>query len=135
MGQEIIIDVNLKGVFNCCKSAAAMMVESNYGKIVNISSASGQMGNIGQVNYAASKGGVISITKTLAKDANVDGIIFERLAFCDNHGVDSPMQAKELEAMGIPVMIIEKEYMLSDVGRLQTRVDAFVERIERRNGR
>lgn len=63
-----VIDVNLKGVFNCCKSAAAMMVESNYGKIVNISSASGQMGNIGQVNYAASKGGVISITKTLAKE-------------------------------------------------------------------
>jgi 3-oxoacyl-[acyl-carrier protein] reductase len=63
-----VIDVNLKGVFNCCKSATAMMVDSNYGKIVNITSASGQMGNIGQVNYAASKGGVISVTKTLAKE-------------------------------------------------------------------
>ena len=63
-----VIDVNLKGVFLCCKYAAKMMSEQHYGKIVNISSASGQMGNIGQVNYAASKGGVISITKTLAKE-------------------------------------------------------------------
>ena len=45
-----------------------MMSEQQYGKIINISSASGQIGNIGQVNYAASKGGVISITKTLAKE-------------------------------------------------------------------
>lgn len=63
-----VMDVNLKGVFNCCRSGALMMSEAHYGKIINISSASGQMGNIGQVNYAASKGGVISITKTLAKE-------------------------------------------------------------------
>ncbi|WP_136797254.1 3-oxoacyl-ACP reductase FabG [Desulfosediminicola ganghwensis] len=65
---DLVMDVNLKGVFNCCRSAAALMSETGYGKIINISSASGQMGNIGQVNYAASKGGVISITKTLAKE-------------------------------------------------------------------
>ena len=63
-----VMDVNLKGVFLCCKYAAKMMSEQQYGKIINISSASGQIGNIGQVNYAASKGGVISITKTLAKE-------------------------------------------------------------------
>ena len=63
-----VIDVNLKGVFNCCKFGATMMSEQQYGKIVNIASASAQMGNIGQVNYAASKGGVISLTKTLAKE-------------------------------------------------------------------
>ena len=63
-----VMDVNLKGVFLCCRYAAKMMSEQQYGKIINISSASGQMGNIGQVNYAASKGGVISITKTLAKE-------------------------------------------------------------------
>jgi len=63
-----VMDVNLKGVFLCCKYAARMMSEQQYGKIINISSASGQIGNIGQVNYAASKGGVISITKTLAKE-------------------------------------------------------------------
>lgn len=63
-----VIDVNLKGVFNCCRFGAIMMSEQQYGKIINIASASAQMGNIGQVNYAASKGGVISITKTLAKE-------------------------------------------------------------------
>ena len=63
-----VMDVNLKGVFLCCKYAAKMMSEQEYGKIINIASASAQMGNIGQVNYAASKGGVISMTKTLAKE-------------------------------------------------------------------
>lgn len=63
-----VMDVNLKGVFLCCKSAAKMMSGQQYGKIINISSASALMGNIGQVNYAASKGGVISMTKTLAKE-------------------------------------------------------------------
>jgi 3-oxoacyl-[acyl-carrier protein] reductase len=63
-----VMDVNLKGVFNCCQCAARMMADRQYGKIVNIASASAQMGNIGQVNYAASKGGVISVTKTLAKE-------------------------------------------------------------------
>lgn len=65
---DLVSDVNLKGVFNCCKFGAAIMSEQNYGKIVNITSASAQMGNIGQVNYAATKGGVISMTKTLAKE-------------------------------------------------------------------
>ena len=69
-----VMDVNLKGVFLCCKYAAKMMSEKQYGKIVNISSASALAGNIGQVNYAASKGGVISITKTLAKELARYGI-------------------------------------------------------------
>lgn len=63
-----VMDVNLKGVFLCCKAAADLMSGQGYGRIVNISSASAQMGNIGQLNYAASKGGVISMTKTLAKE-------------------------------------------------------------------
>ena len=63
-----VMAVNLKGVFNCTQFAAAMMSEQASGKIVNLSSASAQMGNIGQVNYAASKAGVIGMTKTLAKE-------------------------------------------------------------------
>jgi 3-oxoacyl-[acyl-carrier protein] reductase len=63
-----VMDVNLKGVFLCCRYAAKMMSEHQSGKIVNISSASALIGNIGQVNYAASKGGVASMTKTLAKE-------------------------------------------------------------------
>ena len=63
-----VMAVNLKGVFNCTQLAAGMMSEQMSGKIVNLSSASAQMGNIGQVNYAASKAGVIGMTKTLAKE-------------------------------------------------------------------
>jgi 3-oxoacyl-(acyl-carrier-protein) reductase len=65
---DLVMDVNLKGVFNCTQLAARIMSEHNAGRIVNLSSATAQMGNIGQVNYAASKGGVISITKTLARE-------------------------------------------------------------------
>jgi len=65
---DLVLDVNLKGVFICTQLAARMMSEQNAGRIVNLSSATAQMGNIGQVNYAASKGGVISVTKTLAKE-------------------------------------------------------------------
>ena len=63
-----VMDVNLRGVFLCSKYAAKMMSEQNSGKIINVSSASGLMGNVGQANYTASKGGVIALTKTLAKE-------------------------------------------------------------------
>lgn len=63
-----VIDVNLKGVFNCCQFAAGMMAEQNEGKIVNLASIAGQMGNVGQINYAATKAGVIGMTKTMAKE-------------------------------------------------------------------
>lgn len=63
-----VLDVNLKSVFLCCKRAVALLRDSGDGRIVNLSSATGQMGNIGQVNYAAAKAGVIGVTKTLAKE-------------------------------------------------------------------
>ena len=71
-------------------------------------------------------------TKRIAKEANVDGIIFERIAFCDNHGAESVMESKFLEEEGIPTLVLEREYMPSDRGRLKTRIQAFIERIERR---
>ena len=61
-----VINVNLKGAFNCSKAAAKFMKEQKYGRIVSISSVVGQRGNIGQVNYAASKAGIIGLTKALA---------------------------------------------------------------------
>ncbi|MDY6796059.1 MAG: 2-hydroxyacyl-CoA dehydratase family protein [Actinomycetota bacterium] len=67
-----------------------------------------------------------------AREADVDGIILEKIVFCDTHGVDNPMLVEELEAKGIPAMNLEIEYMLSDVGRLKTRIEAFLERIARR---
>lgn len=63
---EQVIDVNLKGVFYCMKLAAKHMMKNRQGSIISISSISGLKANVGQINYAASKSGVISMTKTLA---------------------------------------------------------------------
>jgi 3-oxoacyl-[acyl-carrier protein] reductase len=65
---DLVIDTNLKGTFNFCRATARQMIGQRQGKIVNISSVVGLIGNAGQVNYSASKAGVIGITKTLAKE-------------------------------------------------------------------
>jgi 3-oxoacyl-[acyl-carrier protein] reductase len=65
---DAVIGVNLTGVFNCTKAVSALMMKQRCGKIINIASIVGQMGNFGQANYAASKGGVIAFTKTVAKE-------------------------------------------------------------------
>lgn len=71
-------------------------------------------------------------TEKLAREAKVDGVILQKIVFCDNHAVESTMLADELEPKGIPTLVLEREYMLSDVGRLKTRIEAFMERIARR---
>lgn len=63
-----VISVNLKGTFNMCKHVSSIMMKQKYGKIVNISSVVGVCGNAGQINYSASKAGVIGITKSMAKE-------------------------------------------------------------------
>ncbi|MDP3024128.1 MAG: 3-oxoacyl-[acyl-carrier-protein] reductase [candidate division Zixibacteria bacterium] len=63
-----VIDVNLKGTFNLCKAVSRIMLKQKSGRIVNISSVVGLMGNIGQVNYSASKAGLLGLTKSLAKE-------------------------------------------------------------------
>lgn len=63
-----VIDINLNGIFNCCKSVVPFMLERREGKIINISSTGGLMGKPGQVNYAASKAGIIGFSKALARE-------------------------------------------------------------------
>ena len=63
-----VINANLKGAFFCCKAACKLMMRQRYGRIVNISSVVGLHGNAGQANYAASKAGLIGLTKSLAKE-------------------------------------------------------------------
>ena len=75
-----VLEVNLKGAFNTTKTAVKYMVKQRYGRIINISSVIGIMGNPGQVNYAASKAGLIGITKTLAKELGVRGITVNAIA-------------------------------------------------------
>ena len=63
-----VIDTNLKGTFNCIKSTLPTMIKNRYGKIINISSIVGIMGNPGQSSYCASKAGIIGLTKSIAKE-------------------------------------------------------------------
>lgn len=71
---DFVIAINLKGVFNCCKSVTRSMMKQRSGRIINISSVVGLMGNAGQINYSASKAGVIGITKTLARELGARGV-------------------------------------------------------------
>ena len=64
---DMVLAVNLKGTFNFTKAATRYMMKARYGKIVNIASVVGRMGNAGQANYSASKAGVIGLTKTSAR--------------------------------------------------------------------
>ncbi len=75
-----VIDVNLKGTFNCAKHASAIMLKQRFGKIINMTSVVGIAGNAGQVNYAASKSGVIGLTKSLAKELGSRGITVNAVA-------------------------------------------------------
>jgi 3-oxoacyl-[acyl-carrier protein] reductase len=65
---DAVLNINLKGTFNCSKAAVKTMVRNRYGRIINIASVSGQMGNPGQANYSASKAGQIGLTKSLARE-------------------------------------------------------------------
>lgn len=65
---DAVMNVNLKGVFNCSKAVIRPMMKQRYGRIVNITSVSGQAGQAGQTNYSASKAGVIGFTKALARE-------------------------------------------------------------------
>ena len=77
---DSVINVNLKGVFNCLKTITPVMVKQREGKIINLSSVVGLSGNAGQVNYAASKAGVIGMTKSLAKEVGARGITVNAVA-------------------------------------------------------
>jgi 3-oxoacyl-[acyl-carrier protein] reductase len=100
---DAVLDVNLKGVFLCTKAVMRGMMKQRSGTIVNIASVIGLMGNAGQANYAASKGGVISFTKTVAKElasrnvrCNAVAPGFIRTAMTDLLEEDVQIKMKEL---------------------------------------
>ncbi|MGH7410481.1 MAG: 3-oxoacyl-[acyl-carrier-protein] reductase [Candidatus Methylomirabilis sp.] len=75
-----VLSINLDGVFNCTKVFLDGMLEKRWGRIVNITSVIGQIGNFGQANYAASKAGVMAMTKTLAKELARKGVTVNAVA-------------------------------------------------------
>ena len=77
---DAVVDTNLKGTFLCMKAAARPMMKQRYGRIVNVSSVVGLRGNAGQVNYAASKAGVIGMTKSVAKELASRGVTANAVA-------------------------------------------------------
>lgn len=77
---DSVLNVNLKGTFNTIRHSARQMLRQKSGKIINISSVSGILGNAGQANYAASKAGVIGLTKTIARELGSRGITVNAIA-------------------------------------------------------
>ncbi|MDO4502497.1 MAG: 3-oxoacyl-[acyl-carrier-protein] reductase [Coriobacteriia bacterium] len=75
-----VIAVNLKGAFNCCKAVTRPMMKKRFGRMINMSSVVGIHGNAGQANYAASKAGIIGLTKALAKELASRGITVNAVA-------------------------------------------------------
>lgn len=77
---DSVLAVNLKGAFNFCKAAVPVMVKQRYGRIVNMSSVVGVMGNAGQANYSASKAGLIGLSKSLAREVASRGVTVNAVA-------------------------------------------------------
>jgi len=109
MNREVwrkVLSINLDGVFNCTKVFLDGMLENRWGRIVNITSVIGEIGNFGQANYAASKAGVMGMTKTLAKELARKGITVNAVApgFTETEMVDTmPEKVKERIIAQIPL--------------------------------
>ncbi len=96
---DAVINTNLKSTFNCSKAAVKHMMRKRYGRIINMASVAGQMGNAGQTNYSASKGGQIAFTKALAREVASRNITVNAIApgFVDTEILDA-MSPETLEA-------------------------------------
>lgn len=77
---DAVLDTNLKGTFNCIRFVARQMIKQRGGRIINMSSVSGVLGNAGQANYSASKAGVIGLTKSAARELASRGITVNAIA-------------------------------------------------------
>jgi len=105
------MNTNLKGVFNCTKAVAKTMIKQRAGRIINMTSVVGIMGNAGQTNYAAAKAGVIGFTKSAAKELAARGITVNAVApgyITTDMSAAIPEQAKADLAQKIPLSRLGK---------------------------
>ena len=127
---DLVINTNLKSAFVAIRSAARTMMRAKFGRIVNISSVSGVAGNAGQANYAASKAGLIGLSKTVAKEFGAKGITCNCIApgFIATDMTDSlPDQVKEGVKAMIPVKRFgSPEEVAAAVAFMASRDSAYV---------
>ena len=103
---DTVVRVNLKSAFVACRAAARPMMKGRFGRIVNVGSVSGLMGNAGQVNYAAAKAGLVGMTKSIARELGSKGITANVVApgFIETDMTAVlPPQVKEMALPGIPL--------------------------------
>ena len=108
---DLVIDINLKGVFNLTRYVGPLMEEMGGGSIINIASVVGEYGNIGQANYAASKAGVIGLTKTWAKEFARKGVPVRCNAIAPGYIMTDMMKT-------VPEDLLKKFAGLTMLGRL-----------------
>ena len=108
---DAVLDTNLKSTFNCAKAAVRHMMRKRYGRIINIASVAGQMGNPGQTNYSASKAGQIGFTKALAREVASRNVTVNAIApgFVDTEILDA-----------LPEETLEAALKLVPLGRMGT---------------
>ena len=111
---DTVLEVNLKGVFNCTKAVLRSMIRQRRGSIVSIASVAGQIGNAGQANYAASKAGIMGFTKTIAREVASRGITVNAVA---PGFINTEMTA------ALPEKVIESYLQQIPLGRLGSAED------------
>ena len=124
---DSVLGVNLKGAFNCIKAVTRPMMKKRSGKIVNMASIIGIMGNAGQANYAASKGGLIALTKSIAKELGSRGINVNAIApgFIQTDMTDKlPEGAKEKLLAFIPLQKMGQPKDVADLALFLASDDA-----------
>jgi len=108
---DAVINTNLKSTFNCSKAAVKHMMRKRYGRIINMASVAGQMGNPGQTNYSASKGGQIAFTKSLAREVAARNITVNAVApgFVDTEILKAmPPETLEIALKLVPLSRLAK---------------------------
>ncbi|WP_078391532.1 3-oxoacyl-[acyl-carrier-protein] reductase [Shouchella patagoniensis] len=122
-----VINTNLKGVFNCAKAVTRQMMKQRSGRIINVSSVVGVMGNPGQANYVAAKAGVIGLTKSLARELASRGVLVNAVApgFISTDMTDElTSESKEAMLAQIPLGALGEPEQIAKVVRFLASEDA-----------